>query len=692
MEFLDDMQLPKSSSEEELEQLSKNKLRPLFSLDLFEFREEVYRDKGIDIIFELKYKGKYTNFRFLVQLKSTETKKSSTDGSYSLQIKTSNIQYLLNGGLSAYYICYVKQKDIFYCHSLNEFVSKISNKNKNWQLQKTHTLRVSDVLNEDYIDRIYEHVKEKSITTRRLNEKLEISSLEGQMKKISIKSDYELTDETEIVSLIEKIGLSKINEGEHKDLVIINEKVSSDITSSLYNLIIGIAHYYTSNFFESLTYLQKANRFKLELDEDLRLYLNFHFALVRYSIGLIKHEEFIALADNFKDSYNLRDHIRIKAAEREYIDSLSTISGIHKSGFHKYKDEIFSIIEDPNAKFDVKFQAKCKYLFYFGDYINYHYSQSVLRINAKESHTGIIDINQRIALHKNFFNDYGKWEDFLKQLNSEIQDENNILNASIIKINELKVRFELLTYTSILKLEKKISDDAYKDLNGVDVSDQQDTIIKNVDILINIFWKFYYVDNLLAAMVLKFEIMQFTGEKSEAESIKAEIFKIIDFHDIEDARKKFTNIIKGETLTQQLRTMVEEEIEKPKRDRAEYYELVEKMKALDKLEIEKNATENSESFFVIELFPINHFSIPKDKVSIFFKNMKIENTALINQINERFVGGFIPVLNLFNEEIKVEGYCNGMMDDKGIESWRVIKNIRTMMYEMKFRRVDILKN
>jgi len=691
MNFLDDIQLPKSSSEEELEQLSKNKLRPLFPIDLFEFREETYRDKGIDIILELKYKGTYTNFRFLVQLKSTETKEPNSDGSYSFQIETSNIQYLLNGGLSAYYICYVKQEDIFYCHSLNEFVSKISDKNEDWQFQKTHTLRVSNVLTEDYVNKIYGHVKEKSIVTRKLNEKLEISNLEGQMKKVSIKSDYELTDETEIVSLIEKIGLSKINGGEHKDLIIINEKISSDITSSLYNLIIGIAHYYSSNFFESLAHLQKANRFKSELDEDLKLYLKFYLILVKYSIGLIKHKEFVALADNFKNSYNISDHIRIKAIEQEYINSQSN-SGIHKSGFHKYRDDIFSIIENYNVKFDVKFQAKCQYLHYFGNYINYNYAQSMIRINAIESQTGKIDINQRIVLHKNFFSNYRNWEDFLQQLNGEIQDESNIINASIIKINELKVRFELLTYTSILKLEKKISDDNYKDLNGVDVSYQQDSIIENVDILINNFGKSYHVNNLLAAMVLKFEIMQFTGEKSKAESMKAEIFKIIDFHDIEDARRKFTNIIKGGTLTQHLRIMLEEQIEKPKRDRAEYHELVEEMKVFDKLEIEENDNEINEKLFIIELFPIDHFSIPKDKVNVFFKNMKIEDTVLINQINEMFVEGVVPVLNLFNEEIKVEGYCNGRMDDKGIESWRVIKNIRTMMYEMKFRRVNILKN
>ena len=53
MDSLDNMKLPKSSEQEELEQLSKDKLRPLFEHKLFEVREETYRDKGIDLLIEL---------------------------------------------------------------------------------------------------------------------------------------------------------------------------------------------------------------------------------------------------------------------------------------------------------------------------------------------------------------------------------------------------------------------------------------------------------------------------------------------------------------------------------------------------------------------------------------------------------------------------------------------------------------
>ena len=46
-------------------------------------REEVYRDKGVDLDIELKYNYKYTNFRFIVQLKATDAIEENSDGSYS---------------------------------------------------------------------------------------------------------------------------------------------------------------------------------------------------------------------------------------------------------------------------------------------------------------------------------------------------------------------------------------------------------------------------------------------------------------------------------------------------------------------------------------------------------------------------------------------------------------------------------
>ena len=107
------MQLPFTNQKEELETISTNKFKPKFDASLFEFIQEVGRDKGIDFNIEIKLKGKHTNFRFHIQLKATESIKKNKDGTVSLKIYTSNINYLLNAGSPAYYVLYFKQEDIF---------------------------------------------------------------------------------------------------------------------------------------------------------------------------------------------------------------------------------------------------------------------------------------------------------------------------------------------------------------------------------------------------------------------------------------------------------------------------------------------------------------------------------------------------------------------------------------------------
>src|SRR6267142_1412156 len=98
--------LPKSSSQETLETISRNKLAAILNPSLFELRFENQRDKGIDLTVELKQNNYYTNFRFAVQLKSTASSKLKKDESISFPIKISNLNYLLNFGMPAYYILY----------------------------------------------------------------------------------------------------------------------------------------------------------------------------------------------------------------------------------------------------------------------------------------------------------------------------------------------------------------------------------------------------------------------------------------------------------------------------------------------------------------------------------------------------------------------------------------------------------
>ena len=133
--LLDEMDLPLANPNEELETVSNNFFKPLFDVSKFEIRSEDFRDKGIDFHIEIKKAGKHTNFRFAVQLKATDSLKVNSDGSTSLQLNTSNINYLLNTGMPAYYVLYSRNSNTFYYENLNDFVKSVSDRNSEWQKQ-----------------------------------------------------------------------------------------------------------------------------------------------------------------------------------------------------------------------------------------------------------------------------------------------------------------------------------------------------------------------------------------------------------------------------------------------------------------------------------------------------------------------------------------------------------------------------
>lgn len=676
MSLLDEIKLPKGSEKEELEQLSKDKLRPIFDLKLFEVREETYRDKGLDLTIELKYNTNYTNFRFVVQLKSTESKQPNTDGTYSWQIDTSNIQYLLNAGIPAYYICYVKKNNTFYFRQLNDFVSELSNKHTDWNLQNSHVLRASNILDKQAVETIYQEVKTRLLATRELTEKLQIGKGKDLTRKVSITSEYKVTDETSIVDLVEKIGLTIINEGKSKDVILLNEKVSGDITSPLYNLTVGIAAYYTSNLFDSLAFFQKANRQKNELPQELIAHLQYFDALVKYSIGFINQEEYSRIINSLKETEHLQYYIQIEQAKEKYINSFN------ESGFQLFKKEIFSIIDNNEISSNIKFIASCEYLLFWGYKINMQHFQSIALINAIEIENGP-NKKLRIESAKEWLSQNIEWENFYQVLNKEIVEKNDFFAFNMCKLNEVKVKFELIVYTSLVKFEKTISD--FPDSIHIDNSVQIETMLSNLEKIGNNYKSLYQIENIIATLSTKYEILSFVNREIDAEKVLDEIRELIEFHNLKEQKQKLNFLLDGGTTEGKVKQLIENTIEKSKSDRDEFDKLTREMIVLDELEEKQESKDVSESV-TVELFPIGHFAVPKKNIDRFYEILNIDSYKLTKHLNFFFENGIIPVLNILNENISQEGHANGNSDDKGIESWRRIRKIREDLFNEKIRR------
>jgi len=162
-----------------------------------------FRDKGIDFHIEIKKAGKHTNFRFAVQLKATDSLKVNSDGSTSLQLNTSNINYLLNTGMPAYYVLYSRNSNTFYYENLNDFVKSVSDRNSEWQKQGSHVLRFNKMLDSKGIDEMYNVSIKKGLLQRKINETLALqTSSVSSGDKILIDANLNVNTDAEISRVI----------------------------------------------------------------------------------------------------------------------------------------------------------------------------------------------------------------------------------------------------------------------------------------------------------------------------------------------------------------------------------------------------------------------------------------------------------------------------------------------------------
>jgi hypothetical protein len=589
-------------------------------------------------------------------------------------METSNIQYLLNSGQPAYYICYVKATDTFYYKQLNDFINEINLKSNDWNEQDSHTLRTDSVLDITSITKIYDDVRKRCEKHRELTEKLNIGIIEN--KKVSITSDYNITDESSIVKLIENIGIDIINRGSSKDIILLSEKVSDDITSPVFNLNVGIACYNTSNLFGALDYLNKAQRQKEKLSIGQQNCLNYFYVVVKYSIGLINEKEYLSILKDLDYFGVLSAYAKIEKIKHDYFENLE-----NENGFEIFRKEISDIINDDNNNSNVKLIAKCEYLFYWGSRINMVHLQRIFLTNAWEDRIGA-NLELRKQNAQQWKQENEEWESFRQNLIDEIQTSKNNIVINQCMLSVIKVHFETIVQNTIFDYEVKAPN--YPAFKDVDVSDDINVALTNLDIIANNYEKMCHIQNLVATLATKYEIFKFIKDESQMKATELKIMQLIDFYDLEEDRRKFNIILNGEGMEDSLRKHRNVIVGKIQSDKEEMKKITAEMMECDEKE-NNDKDKNSEEQVCVLLFPIGHFSVPKNQLEEFYEILKIDSYTLIKKLEYFFDNHIVPVLNIFNE-IQEEGYVNGMLDDKGIESRRRIRDIRKAMYRKRFKR------
>ncbi len=663
-DFLDGMKLPNANEQEELEQLSIDKLRPLFDPARFQIREETYRDKGVDFDIELKYNGKHTNFRFLIQLKATDTIKSNSDGSYSKSIDTANIQYLLNSGKPSYYILYHKKSDEFYYSNLGDFLRTIKDKAKEWDSQRTNTLRFKREFNEKVVNSIYQSVLSYGKNFRKLNEKIALSTKDN-FGKISITDEnLNFYSENELRDKLEQFGLGLVNEGNSKLIISASNSISKSLYSKhpKFNLVLAIANYNTGNMLEALSNLKTSRKHLEKLDkEDLGLHQYFT-AAVKYSLGLLNNNEYSDLMDSIEESSFIQYYVEIDKLGRKHSDSTENYS------LPLYKKELDKILNKENIPNTIINLGNTEYYKYWSLDINIRNLQNSMLLSKKVSSPQVIEAGHKILKQIKAI------EAFHEKTKKKIVNDKDYFNYWLLETHRINYHFESFLIDAIIYDRKK------SNIEGVKF------LLSELRKIRNKYEQIGHIENQVVCMTYEFEMLDFLKMENELNKLEKEISGILELYELRDFKRRFDLIVKGSTKSKRLTEFYEESKRNYDNTIKEVKKYMDKVAGLDKKDLKRQNLIPKETYS-IELFPIGLFSFSKDKRQDFYNIMEITDLELINQLENMFKF-VIPRLNIFKPKIVEEGFLNGVLEYEGINSWKLVYERRKKLFKEEFIKTE----
>jgi hypothetical protein len=163
-------QLPTADRNAELERRSFIAFQSALPVDKFVFRDERTTDAGVDGSLELLAASSYTNLRSQVQLKSTDSEDTNSDGSISIQVRATNLNYLLNGSNSPLYVLFVAPRgELRYAWAHDER-RRLDEASPAWEQQESVTIRFREMMTPEAIEGIYQRIRQEAQLKREIND------------------------------------------------------------------------------------------------------------------------------------------------------------------------------------------------------------------------------------------------------------------------------------------------------------------------------------------------------------------------------------------------------------------------------------------------------------------------------------------------------------------------------------------
>jgi hypothetical protein len=544
--------LPVSNPAEDMETISRNKLSLLFDPSLFEVRQELQRDKGIDLVIELKQDNTYTNFRFVIQLKSTASAKVKKDQTISYPVDVANINYLLNYGMPAYYILYDHTGATFYIEPAHKVFQALIKKHHPEKHPKQFKITFSKTLTTETIKETYQETLENGLLLRRLNAHLNLPTVNTKQAGILIDDDNEVYSVEQNIEFVERYGLMLLNRSEFKRIVEIEQRTHPRTTASpIFNLVCGVAYFQQASLFKAIEFLKSAHNSAASFEPAIKSMLVYTYLQAKHLLGMM--------------------------SEADFKKDISELMQTEQLGSFLELEKVYTLFTEDNEATETKIKTLHNKI---STLISDDPDNTHLRIRA---YSIILNIEEKQLLHNlplNFVmlcgripnlkatKTYKKWKE-LDDLHSGRQrsvlkyclDTHNFLAASNIAMDisewnyqKLFIFFVLTNWDSqTLAVKGELSTEELSSL--AEESKKIDKVIEGYEML-------EHRENMIQALSFKYELLSFFGNKTDAEATLAYIKSLIEKYDLNALIAKYQSLIHGSSRYNKFRTYFTEHMNK----------------------------------------------------------------------------------------------------------------------------------
>ncbi len=537
----EDADLPKVNPNENLETVSEYHLLSLFPVEKFQIRAEKDRDKGIDFHIELKKELShgnlgYTNYHCAIQLKASNTIQQSDDGSYGLQLSTSNINYLLNNPMPAYYIFYHHPTKAFFYENVKNFVLQLQNKNPEWHKQKTHKIYFTKRLDQQAIQHIYDETFAHGDTLKHINQFLNpLETLNGSDRLI-IDADLEVYSVEQNIEFIDQFGADLVNKNRFNTVIEIEKRSwPRDSATPRFYLFCGIAYYQKGNLFKALELLNDAKKLSAEFDPQGKAIIDHTILSARYLLDMITKDDFDFQMENLNSLVDAGSFFQIEKA----YETLSLNRAQPAAAIGQYYDTMKKIIENEKSAF-VRIVAYNKIM---------EAESSILLHDLAMNFTFFMGRAERPFKSRAYLEWQQLERKFLDRLNAIAAYADKCgynMGGAYVTLVSIKWNYEKAIHIHYLGCWNKRNFDLHEPVNGL-MTQMLEKLCGSVDQLSQLYKTNDYIENMISSMILKFQIQHFSADYAAACHTKEKIVQAIDSYGFQGLKKEYEDILNGGT-------------------------------------------------------------------------------------------------------------------------------------------------